>query len=93
MMNWLTTMNDSQKQLAVSVLFDYMGESKTIYDLLLKGARIIVNGKKRLTNYTEEQINEAKNIFRQLGRYYLNAFSPKRTFQDLKSKSKKKTKK
>lgn len=93
MMNWLTTMNDSQKQLAVSVLFDYMGESKTIYDLLLNGARIIVNGKKRLINYTEEQINEAKTIFRQLGRYYLNAFSPKRAFQDLKSKSKKKTKK
>ena len=93
MMNWLTNMNDSQKQLAVSVLFDYMGESKTIYDLLLNGARIIVNGKKRLVNYTEEQINEAKNIFRQLGRYYLNAFSPRRALKEKKPKPKKKTKK
>ena len=93
MMNWLTNMKDDQKQLAVSVLFDYMGESKTIYDLLLNGARIIVNGRKRLTNYTEEQINQAKDIFKQLGRYYLAAFSPKRIPKEKKPKTDKKLKK
>ena len=93
MMNWLTNMKDDQKQLAVSVLFDYFGESKTIYDLLLNGARILFNGKKSLANYTEAQINEAKNIFRQLGKYYLAAFAPKRAPKEKKIKTKKKNRK
>ena len=78
MMNWLTEMNDAQKQLAVTVLYDYLGESKTIYDLLLSGARIISRGKKALKKYTKEQIDEAKTIFRALGKYYLNAYSPRK---------------
>lgn len=78
MMNWLTNLKDEQKQLAIAVLFDFIGESKTIYDLLLNGARILFNGKKRLSNYPPEQINEAKDIFKQLGRYYLDAFNIRR---------------
>lgn len=75
LMNWLTQMNDKQKQLAVSVLYDYLGESKTIYDLLLNGARIIFHGKKALKKYSKDEIEEAKDIFKKLGRYYLSAYS------------------
>ena len=78
LMNWLTQLTDKQKELAIKVLFDYLGESKTIYDLLLNGARIIANGKKQLKKYKKEEVDEAKNIFRQLGRFYLSAYSPRR---------------
>lgn len=75
LMNWLTTLKDEEKQLAIKVLFDYIGESKTIYDLLLNGARIIANGKKKLKKYSKEEIDKAKDIFRSLGRFYMAAYS------------------
>ncbi len=74
-MNWLTQLSDKQKELAIKVLFDYLGDSKTIYDLLLNGARIIANGKKQLKKYPKEEVDEAKDIFKQLGRFYMSAYS------------------
>jgi len=78
MMNWLTKEKDEDKRLAVDVLFDMFGESKTIYDLLLNASRLIVNGRKKIKQYSQRQKDEAKEIFRRLGRYYLDSYSPKR---------------
>lgn len=78
MMNWLTNESDEDKRLAIEVLFDVLGDSKTIYDLLLNASRIISNGKKKFKSYTVKRREKTKEIFKSLGRYYLNAYSPKR---------------
>lgn len=77
LMNWLTDMSDEDKKMAVDVIGDLLSDCDTVYDLLLKGARIIMNGKKTIENYTPDQREKAKQIFKELGKYYLAAYSPK----------------
>lgn len=90
MMNWLQNESPKAKQLAVQVIADIAGSSKTIYDLLLNASRIISNRKAIFKNYTYCQKEEAKAIFKQLGRYYLNAYSPKRYLMNKKKNKDKK---
>ena len=87
LMNWLKNEPDESKKLAVTVVSDLLGESETIYDLLLNAARAIKRGKAVLDNYTNMQKDAAKEIFKKLGKYYLLAYSPKRF---LKNRFKKK---
>lgn len=87
MMNWLTKEKDEDKRLAVDVLFDMCGESKTIYDLLLNASRLIANGRKKVKEYSQRQRDEAKEIFRRLGRYYLDSYSPRRFLIERKKSS------
>ena len=77
-MNFLRNESDESKQVAVTVISDLLGESETIYDLLLNAGRSIKRGKSVLDNYTDYQKESAKEIFKKLGRYYLLAYSPKR---------------
>lgn len=78
LMNFLRNESDESKQVAVTVISDLLGESETIYDLLLNAGRSIKRGKSVLDNYTDYQKESAKEIFKKLGRYYLLAYSPKR---------------
>ena len=78
LMNWLQNEPDDNKRLAVHVIFDLFGTSKTIYDLLLNASRLLVNSKKVIQGYSDEQREAAKEIFKKLGKYYLAAYNPKK---------------
>ena len=82
LMNWLIRENDESKELAVRVLFDLFGQSNTIYDLLLNGFRLMYDSKKVIEGYSEEEREAAKEIFRKLGKYYLEAYSPKKFIKE-----------
>ena len=77
-MNWLTTIADDDKQLAIDVLYHLFGDSENIYDLLLKSARLIVRAKQSLVDYTSVQIAKTEEIFRRLGRFLFRAYSPRK---------------
>lgn len=81
LMNWLTSMSDEDKALAVHIIFEMMGESENVYDLLLNSARLIVSGKKKWEEYTPQQRIQAREIFKKLGKYFLSAYSPLRFFR------------
>ena len=85
LMKWLVEMSDEDKKLAVDVLTQFFGESKTIYDLLLNASRNLMFRKKEWEAYTPEQKEKAKEIFKRLAKYYLEAYSPKR-FLNIKLK-------
>ena len=78
LMGWLTSMSDEDKELAVHIIFEMMGESKTVYDLLLNAGRLVISGRRRWENYTPQQRTQAREIFKKLGKYFLSAYSPKR---------------
>lgn len=86
MMNWLKNESPKAKQLAVQVICDIVGASKTIYDVLLNASRIISNRKSIFKGYSFRQKEEAKEIFKKLGKYYLAAYSPKRYLMNKKKK-------
>ena len=75
--NWLTNMSQEDKKLAVETLIEFLGESKTIYDLIWQARKNLVGGKKKYDGYSLEQQEKTKEIFKQLGKYYLDAYSPK----------------
>ena len=60
LMNWLKEVDDEDKRIAVHVIFEMMGDSKNVYDLLLKGGRLILNGKKTWDEYTPQQRIKAR---------------------------------
>ena len=74
--NWLTTMSQEDKKLAVETLIEFLGESKTIYDLLWQAGHNLNSGRKKYAAYSIEQQEKTKEIFKQLGKYYLSAYSP-----------------
>ena len=78
LMNWLYSEDDDSKEIAVKMVFDILGDSKTVFDLLLNAGRLITNGKKSYDKYPPEQKEKVKEIFKQLGKYYLSAYSPKK---------------
>ena len=78
LMNWLENESEESKKLAVHILFSIFGESRTIYDVLLNASRLIANRKHLFDDYTQEEKEQAKEIYRRLGRYYLTSYSPKR---------------
>ena len=77
LMSWLTEVNDDDKEVVVHVIFEMLGDSKNVYDLLLKGGRLIVNGRKTWDQYTPQQRIKARETFKKLGRYFLSSYSPK----------------
>ena len=86
LMNWLQNENPESKKLAVHILFAIFGNSVTIYDWLLNASRLVANRKHIFDGYTELEVEEAKEIYRRLGRYYLLAYSP-RKFLNKRKKS------
>ena len=82
LMNWLKEVDDEDKRIAVHVIFEMMGDSKNVYDLLLKGGRLILNGKKTWDEYTPQQRIKARETFKKLGKYFLSAYSPKRFLKE-----------
>ena len=78
LMSWLTTVDEQDKRLAVHVIFEMLGDSKNVYDLLLKSGRLIINGKKTWDEYTPQQRMKARETFKILGKYFIAAYSPKR---------------
>lgn len=77
-MDWLTTIKDEDKQLAINVFYSLLGDSKNIYDLLLKSARLVMRRKESLANYTNVQIAKTVEIYRRLGRFLFRAYSPRK---------------
>ena len=86
LMKWLTNMSQDDKQLAIETLCDFFGESVTIFDLLKYASKNLSSGKKNWDEYSLEQREQAKRIFKKLGKYYAIAYSPKNI-----AKKKKKT--
>ena len=78
MMNWLIQESYESKRLAVSILCTLFGSATTIYDLLLQAGRVITNRKTIFDDYSVREKEEAKETFRRLGRFYLNAYLPKK---------------
>ena len=89
LMNWLVNIPPSDKQLAVDVLCEFMGESTTVLDWLMNSARNLSNGKANLDSYSIEQRQRAKEIFKKLAVYYLHAYSPKAIFSRNKDEKEK----
>ena len=81
-MGWLAEMDDDDKALAVHIIFEMMGESKTVYDLLLNAGRLALSGKKTWDNYSPRQRDRAREIFKKLGKYFLSAYSPRRFLKE-----------
>ena len=77
-MNWLTTTSDMDKELAVNILFRLLGDSKNIYDLLLKSFRLVRNAKENLKDYSPIQIGRIMIIYRRLGQLLFRSYSPKK---------------
>ena len=84
LMNWLEKESDESKKLAVHVIFDLFGECKTVYDLLLNGFRLLFNSKKVIEGYSDEDRENAKQIFKQLGKYFLSAYNPRKFIKQKK---------
>lgn len=82
LMGWLTSMSDDDKSLAVHIIFDMMGESENVYDLLLNAARLVVSGRRNWEEYSPRQRIKAREIFRKLGRFFLHAYSPRRFLKE-----------
>ena len=82
LMGWLAEMDDDDKALAVHIIFEMMGESKTVYDLLLNAGRLAVSGKKTWDNYSPRQRERAREIFKKLGKYFLSAYSPRQFLRE-----------
>ena len=78
LMSWLTEVSDEDKRVVVHVIFEMLGEANNVYDLLLKGGRLIANGRKTWDEYNPQQRILARETFKKLGRYFLSAYSPKR---------------
>ena len=78
LMSWLTEMDDSDKKMAVDVIEKLVGDSQTIYDLLLKGGRLLMDSKKRMEEYSEEDRERTKVIFKRLGKYFLSTYDPRK---------------
>lgn len=77
LMNWLKEEDDEDKELAVHIIFEMLNTANTVYDLLLKGGRYIVAGKKTWDSYPPEKRAKAKEVFKMLARYFMSAYSPR----------------
>lgn len=78
LMTWLTSLSDLDKELAVNVLFRLLGDSKNIYDLLLKSFRLVRNAKDNLKDYSSIQIAKTLQIYRRLGQMLFKSYSPRK---------------
>ncbi len=77
-MTWMTSLSDMDKELAVNVLFRLLGDSKNIYDLLLKSFRLVRNAKDNLKDYSSIQIARTLDIYRRLGKMLFTSYSPQK---------------
>ena len=82
LMSWLNTVDEEDKRLAVHVIFEMLGDSTNVYDLLLKSGRLVVRGKKTWDEYTPQQRMRARETFKKLAKYLIAAYSPKRFLQE-----------
>ena len=75
--NWLENSTPREKQLAVEILSELLGECKTPYELLIKGLKNVSNTKTKWNNYSVEERQKTKETYMRLIKYYLAAYSPK----------------
>lgn len=70
---WLNSLSTEDKILACDMVFDLLGDTKTVYDLP-KALRNIVKKYKEVTSsYSEEEVMRVKEIVKQLIKEYLRA--------------------
>ena len=70
---WLNSLSTEDKILACDMVFDLLGDTKTVYDLP-KALRNIVKKYKEVTSsYSEEEVIRVKEIVKQLIKEYLRA--------------------
>ena len=89
---WLESSSLREKQLAVEILSELLGESKTSYELLLKGVKNLSSTKDRWNTYTIEEKQKTKETYLKLIKYYLSAYSPKAFFGHKKAQIEQKKK-
>lgn len=75
--NWLEAVPNGDKQLAVEIICEFMGQSKTPLELITKCIANISSGKNKWNSYSINQKRRVKKIFAQLAKFYLSAYSPK----------------
>lgn len=68
---WLSSLSIEDKVLACDMIFDLLGDTKTVYDLPSAIRRTISSYKEVMANYSEEEINRVKNVVKQLVKEYL----------------------
>ncbi len=83
--NWLENSTLREKQLAVEILSELLGECKTSYELLLKGLKNISSTKDKWNTYTIEEKQKTKETYMKLIKYYLSAYSPKAFLEQRKA--------
>lgn len=74
---WLVSVSQEDKQLAVNILSDLLGESENVFDLLKNALKVILTGKKTWDGYSIEQKARASEIFKKLASFYASAYTPK----------------
>ena len=89
---WLESSTLREKQLAVEILSELLGESKTSYELLLKGVKNLNNTKDKWNTYTIEEKQKTKETYLKLIKYYLSAYSPRAFFGHKKAQIEQKKK-
>lgn len=82
LMAWLNEVSDEDKSVVIHVIFEMLGDSKNVYDLLLNAGRLVVNGKKTWDQYTPQQRIKARETFKKLGKYFLSSYSPRRFLKE-----------
>ena len=84
--NWITSIDDNDKSLAVEAFFKIFHRVHTIYDLLKYGVPSIAMRNKVLKEYSDEQQERIKGIIDKLISYIKKAFFPKREKKIKKSR-------
>ena len=82
---WLEDSTPREKQLAVEILSELLGECKTPFELLNKGITNLNNTKTKWGTYTVEERQKTKETYIKLIKYYLSAYSPKSFFEQRKA--------
>ncbi len=82
---WLEDSTPREKQLAVEILSELLGECKTPFELLNKGITNLNNTKSKWGTYTVEERQKTKETYLKLIKYYLSAYSPKSFFEQRKA--------
>ena len=90
--NWLETTTPREKQLAVEILSELLGECKTPFELLSKGLQNLSNTKNKWDKYTIKERQATKETYLRLIKYYLSAYSPKAILQQRKEAKEEETK-
>ena len=71
---WLEKLNNADKELLIEAFFEVFKDAKTVFDLLLVGAKDIVFSKKTLQKYTKVEQVKLKAYMDAFIQHYFDAF-------------------